>query len=252
MNLEELRKNIDDIDDRLFDLLQQRLKIVDQVGRFKRTNASSQYIIRPGREALKVKKAHQQAVEAGLDETISKAIASIWREIISLSINFEDPAKIAYNSGKSKDTYWLLREYFGAYSEMVPYKLDKEVIKSLLTKTNNIAAFVVENNAGFSPWWLELTKHPNLSVFAAASIFAPRHGEDEPLTLLVSNVTPEPTGEDKFVYVITKPLPDEEKDNFEVISHYKENFLITSDEFYNNYQDKLGAKYIGCFAKFDF
>jgi hypothetical protein len=199
-----------------------------------------------------VKKAYQQSVEAGFDEKISKAIASIWREIISLSINFEEPAKVGYNHTKSKNTYWMMREYLGPYTETVQFKLDKEMIKSLEAKNINIAAFLVEANEGFEPWWLELTKHSSLSIFASAPIFPTKRYESRFPILLVSNVTPEPTGTDKFVYVISKPLPDDMKDNFEIISEHKNHSLVISDEFYDNYQDKLGAKYLGCFATFEF
>ena len=252
MKLEDFRKQIDDIDSQLFSLLRDRLKIVEQVGELKKSTASEQYIIRPGREALKVKQAFQMAKQAGLDDKISQALASLWRDIISLSIQLESPAKIGYNHTKSKNTYWVVREYFGPYSETAQFKLDKEIIKSITTKKINVGAFIVEPNEGFEPWWVELTKHSNLSVFASAPIFSSKRYESKYPILLVSNVTPEPTGEDKFVYVISKPLPDDEKDNFEVISQHKNYSLVISDEFYSNYTDKLGAKYIGCFATFDF
>jgi chorismate mutase/prephenate dehydratase len=251
MNLEELRQAIDQIDDKIFALLQQRLEIVGKVGKLKKTTASKQYIIRPGREALKVKKAFQQAKEAGFDDKISKAIASIWREMISLSINFEDPAKIALNTA-NKDVLWLVREYFGPYSDVVENKGDAEIIESLKSKKANIAAFAVEAKPASEPWWLALSKHSEFNIFASLPLFPLNSQLSTLTTLLVSNVTPEPCGEDKFIYVLSKPLSNGEKDNFEVLSEYKGSQLVASDEFYDNYHDKLGARYLGCIATFEF
>ncbi len=247
MKLEELREQIDAIDERIFDLLQQRLKFVGQVGQLKKSSAAKQYIIRPGREALKVKKAFQQAKEAGFNDKISLAIASIWREIISLSINHEEEARIAFNKN-NKETLWLLREYFGPYSEQLQSVSDEESIKALQSGRANIAAFETPKVPTEDPWWLTLSKQTELNVFAAAPLFS-AHGNS---TLLVSRVTPEPSGEDKFIYVVTGKLPSDAADTFEVISEYKGNLLVTSDEFYNNYQSDLKARYLGCFATFEF
>jgi len=251
MNLEDLRKHIDEIDERLFSLLQERLKLVEQVGRFKKNTAAGKYIIRPGREALKVKKAYQVAREAGYNEKISKAFASIWRELISLSINFEEEAKIAF-SEKSPEMLYLLREYFGSYSEKLPYKNDDDALSALNNRAANIAAFAVQSKPTVEPWWLKLAGQTEFSIFAEVPLFP----LTQPSTLnshhfLISNVTPEPTGEDKFVYAASK-IPADELESFKIISEFKGNYLLLSDEFYNNYQSKLNAKYLGCFATFSF
>lgn len=250
--LEGLRAEIDKIDLQLFALLQERLKIVGRVGALKKSQVGGKYIIRPGREALKVKKAFKQARDAGLDKKISQAVACIWREIISLSINFEEEANIVFNSAGSKETLWMLREYFGTYSTLIEKTSDQELLNSLREKKANIAAFNIERKPTSEPWWIELSKQTELSVFASVPLFPVNVKGADKLTLLVSNVTPEPCGEDKFIYVISKSIPADEKDTFEIISEYKGNYLVTSDEFYNNYQSKLSAKYLGCIAVFEF
>lgn len=239
-----LRENIDEIDSKIFSLLQERLAIVEQVGKFKKNNDSDKYIIRAGREALKVMKAYQLSIEAGYNKKISKAIANIWREIISLSINLEDPAKISLNKN-NRDLKFLVREYMGNYSDIIFTNSDDEALNKLVNKTSNIAAFDISETNQSSPWWLELTNHNNLSIFAKTPLF------DEPnfsYKLLVSNVTPEPFGSDIYFYVLNKKLPEEEKENFKIISSFQNHYLAITEEFYNKYQSKLDAKYIGCCA----
>lgn len=249
MKLEDLRKHIDEIDDKLFDLLQERLKLVGQVGKLKKSNSSKQYIIRPGREAQKVKRAFTQAKRAGHNSKISTAIASIWREIICLSINFEEEAKIAFNK-KDKEALWMLREYFGPYSEKIPADSDASSLKLIQNNKANIAAFSIEKKPKTKPWWLALSEQSELAVFASAPLFPIKGSERE--VVLVSNVTPEPCGEDRFLYVVSGKLPKDEKDTFEVLAEYKGNLLVSSEEFYNNYQSRLKARYIGCTALFSF
>lgn len=249
MNLEELRKHIDEIDEKLFDLLQQRLKLVEQVGHYKKKNHGGKYIIRAGREALKVRKAYDKSREAGYDDKISKAFANLWRELISLSINFEEEAKISFNAN-NKETLWILREYLGCYSTKLPAKDDSEVLENLKSGKANIAAFDIEAKPSAEPWWLQLSNQTELAVFAAAPIFS-CNTDSTSIRYLVSNVTPEPSGEDKFIYVATK-IPADEKESFEVLAEYKGTYLVQSDEFYNNYATKLQAKYLGCVAVLGF
>ncbi len=248
MTLEELRERIDDIDQRLFELLQERLKVVGDVGKLKKSNGSGKYIIRAGREAVKVNKAFRQAIEAGYDKKTATAFASLWREIISLSINYEEVAKIAYNS-TDPENVWKLREYIGPYTEKQAYNSDAEVFASLESGKANIASFTVQKKYDDEPWWLKISKNSELSVFASAPVFK---SPSKTLTLVVSKVAAEPSGEDKFLYVVSDKIPADEVDSFEVISQYKNYSLVSIDEFYNNYQSKLKAKYIGCYAVFEF
>lgn len=242
--LNNLRNSIDEIDRKIFDLLQERLKIVSKVGEFKKSSDGGRYIIRPGREALKVMKAYQMSLEAGYNKKISKAIAHIWREMISLSINLEEPAIISLDKNNS-DLYFLVREYMGSYSTVNFTNSEDDALNELLNKKANIAAFEVFKDNTQKPWWVSILEHTNLTVFAKVPLFdEPEFGHK----LLVSNVAPEPYGNDIYLYVLNKKLPDDEKDSFNIIATYKNYSLAIAEEFYNKYQSKLEAKYIGCYA----
>jgi chorismate mutase len=242
--LNYLRNNIDEIDRKIFDLIQERLKFVSKVGELKKSSDSQKYIIRPGREALKVMKAYQMSVEAGYNSKISKAIANIWREMISLSINLEEPAIISLDKN-NKDLYYLVREYMGSYSEVKHLNSEDEALTSLIDGKSNIAAVEVFKENNQLPWWVSIANHSQLCVFAKLPLFdEPKFGNK----MLISNLVAEPCGNDIYLYVLSKKLPDDEKDSFNIISTYKNYSLATTDEFYNKYQSKLDAKYIGCYA----
>ncbi len=241
MKLEELRTQIDEIDERLFALLQQRLQVVGRVGEHKRSLGDNRYIIRAGREALKVQKAFQMAKEAGINEDTARAMAYLWRSIISLSINHEEKLVLGCAGGAAGNN---LREFFGAYSNVRHLGSEDDVLKALTSNKVNVAGFSLDATPKKEPWWLGLSRQNDLNVFASAPLFA----DGAEATFLVSRVTPEPCGEDKFLYVISGKLPEEDEDNFTIISSFGEHHLAVSEEFYNDYQAKLKARYLGCYA----
>jgi chorismate mutase len=244
--LEDLRKKIDDLDEQLFLLLKSRLEIVEKVGHLKKSNNSEKYIIRAGREAQKVQKIFELAKNSGFNNKISTAFACIWREIISLSINHEEPALIAYNPSSDPTILWKLREYMGCYSDKLICKSDINCIEALTQKKANIAAFNLQKNYSSNPWWLELVNYPEFSVFTNIPLYT--SGLNNENVFLVSAVSPEPIGKDRFLYVTSSEIPFNEVDNFETISEYKNYKLVICEEFYNNYQSKLKANYIGCYS----
>jgi len=247
MKLEELRSQIDEIDDGLFTLLQERLAVVGQVGEFKKASASEKYIIRSGREALKVKAIYNKAVSAGMDKKTALAMVSLWRLLIALSINHESAIKLAF-AKTNDDMPWLLREYFGVFSGKTPTANDSQTLDMLTSGEANIGAFAIHGKPKAEPWWLAVSRQTELNIFASPELFSVSGAT--PATLLVSKVTPEPSGEDKFFFVVSGRLPADCTDSFDVVSEYEGYLLVSSDEFYNDYSSKLNAKYIGCSAIF--
>jgi len=90
MNLEELRKQIDEIDDRLLELLNRRIGIVQKVGELKHKTGASIY--RPEREKAIIRRLMQKN-EGPLTEP---AIEAIFLEIFAVARNFEQPQRVAY------------------------------------------------------------------------------------------------------------------------------------------------------------
>lgn len=243
MSLEDLRKEIDKIDSEIFELLIKRLEFVKKVGSIKKSAGDSRSIIRPAREANMLRAIYKKAQDNKLAENISKGFASIWRQIISVSVNHEEETNISYI--KSENIFHA-KEYFGCFSNYLECKSHKEIFKNIESGKSNIAVFSINKKEGGKPWWLEMSEdHYDYSVFAGFPFF-----ENSTVTsLAISNINPEPSGNDIFVYVLKGKLPKIMHDNFDVISEYESNYLLFSDEHYNEYNTKVDLKYIGCFAK---
>lgn len=90
MTLEELRKKIDAIDEKLVELINERAKIVVEIGKLKQ--AESTPIYSPDREKMVLEKI--AAINKG--PLPDKTLAAIWREIMSGSFFLERPLRIGY------------------------------------------------------------------------------------------------------------------------------------------------------------
>jgi chorismate mutase / prephenate dehydratase len=88
--LEALRSRIDQVDRRLVELLNERARIVVEVGQFKRDSGSPIYA--PHREAAVLK----QAIERSDGPLPDRTIEGVYRELMSGSFALEQPLRIGY------------------------------------------------------------------------------------------------------------------------------------------------------------
>ena len=90
MSLEELRIRIDEIDHQLVKLLNERARVVVEIGKFKNKTAKPVYA--PDRE----KEVLARLVESNEGPLPDKCLVAIWRELMSGSFVLERPLRIAY------------------------------------------------------------------------------------------------------------------------------------------------------------
>ncbi|MBN1982463.1 MAG: chorismate mutase, partial [Chitinivibrionales bacterium] len=90
MPLEELRKKIDAIDEKLVELINERAQVVVEIGKLKQANAGPIYV--PHREKAVLDK----IVELNKGPLPDKTLQAIWRELMSGSFFLERPLRIGY------------------------------------------------------------------------------------------------------------------------------------------------------------
>ncbi len=139
-HINELRTQIDTIDEKILSLLDKRLDIVVAIGATKlKSNAS---IYRPERErqiierlsALHSKHLNHQAIEA------------IYQEIFAISRNLELPERVAYLGPIGSYTHQAAEERFGAMSEYLPVNTISAVFQTLDSKQAKYGVVPIENN----------------------------------------------------------------------------------------------------------
>jgi len=90
MSLEELRKKIDQIDRKLVELLNERARVVVEIGKIK--NQTGGQVYAPDRE----KEVLEKIIKANTGPLPDKCLIAIWREMMSGSFVLERPLRIAY------------------------------------------------------------------------------------------------------------------------------------------------------------
>lgn len=90
MSLDELRKKIDAIDARLVELINERARIVVEVGKLKQASESPVYVPHREKEVL------DRISEINKGPLPDKTLHAIWRELMSGSFFLERPLRIGY------------------------------------------------------------------------------------------------------------------------------------------------------------
>jgi chorismate mutase len=191
--LSNLRKEIDRVDNEIIQLLRQRTEYVKKVGEFKASKTPEHIsFIRSGREATMLRHLTEQ-----LEDTFPKAaIATIWRMIISTSLNLEKPMSIAsYYEAGQEQAYWLAREYYGAFLDITRESSTESVIKRVAKNEVSVGILPLSEKLE-QAWWLRPQSEQNdIFVFAKIPFITEKSDPFSPV-LAIANVLPEATGDD--------------------------------------------------------
>lgn len=118
--LAPLRERIDTLDQQLVELLNERAKIVIEVGRVKRSAGEAVPIYAPDREQAVMRKI-RQANQGPLPDP---CVEAIWRELMSGSFALERPLRIGYLGPPGSFSHLAARKKFGAsvdYDELTDF-----------------------------------------------------------------------------------------------------------------------------------
>lgn len=114
--LNELRQEIDAIDDRLMAFLNQRAAFVVEVGKLKAGEKRDFHV--PSRE----REIYERLISHNPGPFPNEGLRSVFREIISASLALEAPMKVAFFGPKATFTHQAALQQFGLSAELVPQK----------------------------------------------------------------------------------------------------------------------------------
>ena len=140
MNVSELRKQIDAVDDKIIRLLNQRAKLVLRIGKLKKDTSDEVYV--PSREKkviAHVRKANKGPLNDG-------SIIAIYREIMSGSLALERSIRVAYLGPSSTFTHEAARSRFGGSVLYVACETISDVFSAVKKDQADYGVVPIENS----------------------------------------------------------------------------------------------------------
>lgn len=168
-HLAELRDQIDRLDRQLVALLNERAKVVVEVGLLKR-RSGSQAIYSPDREKAvleNVKKLNEGPLH-------DKTLVAVYKELMSGSFALEKPLKIVYLGPDGSFSHLAARQQFGSSVEYVPVRDIASVFDWIERAHADYGLVPIENTTGGSITDT-LSKFLNTTVTVCAELAIPIH-----------------------------------------------------------------------------
>ena len=147
-SLEEVRREIDEIDAALHDLIMRRTRVVEQVMAAKGTTNTGNFI--PGRE-IKVLRGLMDRHEGAFPR---QALIRMWREMISVFAAMQGPFHVvACAKGGEQGCWDMARDYFGLHEKMSTLATPREVVSSVSSDEAAIGVVSVPAEGDDDAWW---------------------------------------------------------------------------------------------------
>jgi len=157
--LDELRQEIDEIDDKILELLNQRAKLVIEIGHIKKSQNAPLYV--PSRE----KKIYERLRAINPGPFPNDALRNVFREIISASLSLEEVQKVAYLGPDGTFTHLAAIKHFGLSVKPIPCRSIPEVFEDVEKRRCDYGVVPIENSLeGVVNHTLDMFSQSNLKI----------------------------------------------------------------------------------------
>src|SRR5687768_934680 len=151
-SLDDLRAQIDGIDEDLHDLLMRRAELVGRIATAKGGNGG--LALRPGREAQVLRR----LLARHEGQFPRPALVRLWREIMGAFTFLQGPVRVAVCRPVDQAGFWdLARDHFGAQIPFQAHETAAQVIAAMRLDPNVIGVVPAPVQDEASPWWIRLT-----------------------------------------------------------------------------------------------
>lgn len=194
-SLDDLRREIDRIDDQLHDLLMRRTEVATLIGGRKRNGSG--IFLRPGREAEILRRLiarhHGAFPKAG--------VVRLWREIMGTLVRIQGPFSLAvYMPSRGAGYLEMARDQYGTYSPTSTFRTAGQVVRAVADGDATVGIVPLPDVEGAEPWWISLAgDSPDLPRIISRLPFAgPGEGRGDNLEALAIACLPhDSTGFDR-------------------------------------------------------
>lgn len=192
-SLQQVRQEIDEIDNAIHDLLMRRTRIVERVTELKKGQAIK---IRPAREAQII----YRLMDRHSGGFPRRELVRIWRELIVATLGFEGPFSVAVFAPRGNPEFWrLARDHFGSHTRMIGYPSQRRALDAVRAGTNTVGILPRPQPGETDPWWQHLvgTSKDVPRVIGRLPFVVPAHpSADDQEALVICPIAMEPSGRD--------------------------------------------------------
>jgi len=150
-DLVELRRRLDEIDNKLHDLLIERAEIVSRVAASKRKGNLAAF--QPGREAQIIRR----LVDRHHGEFPVPALVRMWREMLAATVRLQSPFAVAVFAPIESQGFWdLARDHYGSHTPMSAYRSIGQVIRAVAEGQASVGVLPMPQEEETDPWWRHL------------------------------------------------------------------------------------------------
>jgi chorismate mutase len=200
--LEDLRREIDAIDDQIDDLIMRRAELLTDIAAAKGPSARGNGgFLRPAREASLLRRLvarHRGAFPKA-------ALVRLWREIISAMLTVQGSFSVAVFAPDEAPGYWdLARDHYGGGTQFLPRTPAERVIATLGDGAATVAILPAIRDEESDPWWPLLAEDEGRKRYVMIRLpLAPSANArgDGLEAVVVGFSPPEATGRDRSLFV---------------------------------------------------
>jgi len=148
VTLDELRRRIDRVDDRLHDLILERAELVEAVAALKKSSGAP--AMRAGREAAILRR----LVARHRGRFPRQSLVRLWREILGGAVAMQGKFAVAVAATPDTPGLWdLARDHFGSHLAMIPLHATREVLSAVGEGRAAVGVLPVPSEDESEHWW---------------------------------------------------------------------------------------------------
>ncbi|BBO18013.1 chorismate mutase [Candidatus Brocadia pituitae] len=140
MDIAQLRKEIDGLDSKIVELLNERAKIVLKIGEIKKQNRAQVYV--PNRE----REVYLRITSQNKGPLTNDCLMAVYRELMAGSLVLEKAIKVSYLGPEGTFSYYAARQKFGSSVEYVPLRGIDDVFRDIANGRSDYGIVPVENS----------------------------------------------------------------------------------------------------------
>jgi chorismate mutase-like protein len=147
-NLDELRRRLDAIDDRLHDLILERAAVVESVAALKQS--TGQPSLRPGREAEILRR----LLARHRGSFPRQSLVRLWRELLGGTVSMQGKFTVAVAVPETRPGLWdIARDHFGGYVPMLALRSAADVLSAVGDGRAAVGVLPMPSDNDTAPWW---------------------------------------------------------------------------------------------------